>query len=102
LKNSNPSSRKSDTPPWSVEDYNDACFIVRRAHGQALAYVFISKMKRPTFGREAARPRRGAAHRREHRQAAGAAAPAEALSYNRDLHGEARRQQSGTYAAGCW
>jgi hypothetical protein len=28
-------------PPWSVEDYNDACFIVRRAHGQALAYVYF-------------------------------------------------------------
>ena len=27
-------------PPWTVEDSNDACFIVRDNKGQALAYVF--------------------------------------------------------------
>jgi hypothetical protein len=27
-------------PPWSVEEYNDACFIVRDANGQQLAYVY--------------------------------------------------------------
>jgi hypothetical protein len=27
-------------PPWSVEEYNDACFIVRDADGQQLAYVY--------------------------------------------------------------
>jgi hypothetical protein len=26
--------------PWSVEDYNSACFIVRDANGQQLAYVY--------------------------------------------------------------
>jgi hypothetical protein len=26
-------------PPWSVEEYNDACFIVRDNDGQQLAYV---------------------------------------------------------------
>jgi hypothetical protein len=28
-------------PPWSVEDYNDACFIVRDHDGQQLAYVYF-------------------------------------------------------------
>ena len=31
-------------PPWSVEE-TDACFIVRDANGQALAYVY-SRMSR--------------------------------------------------------
>ena len=28
-------------PPWSFEEYNDACFIVRDHNGQALAYVYF-------------------------------------------------------------
>jgi hypothetical protein len=28
-------------PPWSVEEYNDACFIVRDNDGQQLAYVYF-------------------------------------------------------------
>ena len=28
-------------PPWSIEDYNDACFIVKDADGQALAHVYF-------------------------------------------------------------
>jgi endo-1,4-beta-D-glucanase Y len=27
-------------PPWSIEEYNDACFILRDANGQQLAYVY--------------------------------------------------------------
>ena len=27
-------------PPWSVEEMNDACFIVRDRNGQALGYVY--------------------------------------------------------------
>ena len=30
-------------PPWTVEDKNDACFIVRDANGQALAYVYYEE-----------------------------------------------------------
>ena len=30
-------------PPWSVEEYNDACFIVRDHNGQALAYVYFEE-----------------------------------------------------------
>jgi len=28
-------------PPWSVDEANDACFIVRDVNGQALAYVYF-------------------------------------------------------------
>ena len=28
-------------PPWSVEEYNDACFIVRDNDGQQLSYVYF-------------------------------------------------------------
>jgi hypothetical protein len=28
-------------PPWCVEEYNDACFIVRDHDGQQLAYVYF-------------------------------------------------------------
>jgi hypothetical protein len=28
-------------PPWSVEEYNDACFIVRDTNGQQLAYIYF-------------------------------------------------------------
>jgi hypothetical protein len=28
-------------PPWSIADYNDACFIVSDRNGQALAYVYF-------------------------------------------------------------
>ena len=28
-------------PPWSIEELNDACFVVRDHNGQALAYVYF-------------------------------------------------------------
>jgi hypothetical protein len=28
-------------PPWSVEEYNDACFVVTDSAGQKLAYVYF-------------------------------------------------------------
>ena len=27
-------------PPWSVEELNDACFVVSDANGQKLAYIY--------------------------------------------------------------
>ena len=27
-------------PPWSIEELNDACFVVRDSNGQQLAYVY--------------------------------------------------------------
>jgi hypothetical protein len=35
-----PESRRFP-PPWSVEEMNDACFIVKDYAGQALAYVYF-------------------------------------------------------------
>ena len=28
-------------PPWTVEEYDDACFVVRDHNGQQLAYVYF-------------------------------------------------------------
>jgi hypothetical protein len=28
-------------PPWTIEEINDACFIVRDKNGHALAYVYF-------------------------------------------------------------
>ena len=30
-------------PPWSVEEYNDARFVVRDHNGQQLAYVYFEE-----------------------------------------------------------
>ena len=35
-----PSSRRFP-PPWTIEEHNDACFIVKDATGQALAYFYF-------------------------------------------------------------
>jgi hypothetical protein len=35
-----PGSRRFP-PPWSIAEYNDACFIVRDHNGQAFAYVYF-------------------------------------------------------------
>ena len=32
--------RRRFPPPWTIEDKNDACFIVRDGNGQAVAYVY--------------------------------------------------------------
>ncbi len=38
-------------PPWSVDEYNDACFIVKDKNGHALAYVYFeSEPGRRTAG----------------------------------------------------
>jgi len=30
-------------PPWSIEDHNNACFIVRDNNGQALGYFYFDE-----------------------------------------------------------
>jgi hypothetical protein len=37
------SSPRRFPPRWSVEEYNDACFIVRVHGGQQLAYVYFEE-----------------------------------------------------------
>jgi hypothetical protein len=57
--------------PWTVEDHNDACFIVKDKSGYALAYgVPRGRTGAPICGQSHGQGR-GAAHRGEHRQAAG-------------------------------
>jgi hypothetical protein len=34
-------SNRRFPPPWSVEEMNDACFIVKDHAGQSLAYVYF-------------------------------------------------------------
>jgi hypothetical protein len=37
-----PASRRFP-PPWMIEEHNDACFIVKDATGQALAYFYFEE-----------------------------------------------------------
>jgi hypothetical protein len=30
-------------PPWTIEELNDACFVVKDSNGQALAYVYFEE-----------------------------------------------------------
>jgi hypothetical protein len=53
-------------PPWTIEEHNNACFIVKDATGQALAYFYFD---RSALGGEAADARRGPPHGGELRQA---------------------------------
>jgi hypothetical protein len=34
-------TRRRFPPPWSIDEANDACFIVRDKTGQALAYFYF-------------------------------------------------------------
>jgi hypothetical protein len=53
-------------PPWSIDEYNDACSIVRDHNGQALKYVGA----RPAVGGQAAHEGRGSKDRGEYPEAA--------------------------------
>jgi hypothetical protein len=59
------SERRRFSPPGSVDE-QEACFIVRDAKGQALAYVYLEGGASPSLGGEAAHPLRGLAVRRQH------------------------------------
>jgi hypothetical protein len=30
-------------PPWTIDEHNEACFIIRDHNGQALAYVYYEE-----------------------------------------------------------
>jgi hypothetical protein len=36
-----PPSPRRFPPPWTIEDLNDACFVVSDLNGQKLAYVYF-------------------------------------------------------------
>ena len=38
-----PSSPRHFPPPWTIEELNDACFVVSDNDGQALAYVYFEE-----------------------------------------------------------
>jgi hypothetical protein len=38
-----PTSGRRFPPPWSVEELNDACFVVRDNNGQQVAYVYFEE-----------------------------------------------------------
>jgi hypothetical protein len=63
-------------PPWTIDEYNDACFIVKDADGQALAYVYFED--EPRRRSAAAHSRRGATRCCEYREAARTVAAIEA------------------------
>ncbi len=63
------------SPPWTIDEANAACFIVRDSTGQAIAYVYFEHEP----GRRSAAKlltRARATHRGQYRQAAGAIAEA--------------------------
>jgi hypothetical protein len=64
-------SQRRFPPPWSVEEYNDACFIVRDANGQQLAYVYFEDEPGRRSAAKLLSKERGETDRGEHRQAAG-------------------------------
>ncbi len=35
--------RRRFPPPWSIEEHNEACFIVRDGTGQALGYFYFEE-----------------------------------------------------------
>ena len=65
-------------PPWSVDDPDPKlerqCFIVRDADGRALAYVYFEDEPGWRSAAKMLRRDEASAHRRQHRQAAGAIA----------------------------
>ena len=42
-------------PPWTIEDHNDACFIVKDANGLAVAYVYYEEEPGRRAAKEEAR-----------------------------------------------
>jgi len=41
IQRRSPCAARRFPPPWTLDEANDACFIVRDHNGQALAYVYL-------------------------------------------------------------
>jgi hypothetical protein len=65
-----PTARRFPTP-WSIEEHNDASFIVKDATGQAPAYFLFRGRAGSALGGEAADQRRGSNGRMTAREAGG-------------------------------
>jgi hypothetical protein len=50
-------------PPWTIEEYNDACFIVMERERAEIGLRLFRGGARPAIGGQAAYARRGAADR---------------------------------------
>jgi hypothetical protein len=66
-------------PPWTVEDHNDACFIVKDRNGYALAYVYFEEEPGTAICDQSHDQGRSAAHCGQYCQAAGVGAAAAVL-----------------------
>ena len=69
-----PSARRFP-PPWTVDELNDACYVVRDATGAGARLFLLRGGAGTALGGEPADQGRGAAHGGELRQAAGVAGP---------------------------
>jgi hypothetical protein len=47
-------SSRNFPPPWTIEELNDACFIVSDANGQKLGYFYFEEEVGPLFSWQAA------------------------------------------------
>jgi hypothetical protein len=59
-------------PPWTIEEANDACFIVKDHNGHALAYVYFENEPGRRTAANLLTRDEARRHRRQHRQAHGA------------------------------
>jgi hypothetical protein len=63
-------------PPWTVENHNDACFIVKDKNGFAVAYVYYEEEPGRRSAANLMTKDEARAHRSQYRQAAGVIAQA--------------------------
>ena len=63
--------------PWTFEDHNNACFIVKDANGVTVAYVYYEEERGRRTAANLMTRDESAAHSGQHREAAGIAAATE-------------------------
>jgi hypothetical protein len=60
-------------PPWTIEELNSACFVVKDGGGQALAHVYFEEEPGRRSAAKLLTRDEARGHRGQHRQAAGSA-----------------------------